>query len=185
MGSASKVPTDPGMSTEVRAFLDTAQKQVDDLAATALTLGTAAFIDVGTGASKVVQMTAAAKLPAVDGSLLTSLPAQSGLLTAGTPLVLNPYVTSNSTSQAHGLGAAPIMAVAVFECLSADLNYSAGDKILVPAGQSNYINVLFDATNTYLITNNTTPTHINKTTFAYGVSTTTKWKLTVTPYKLT
>lgn len=39
----------------------------------ALVLGTAAMLDVGTGASQVVQLTAAAKLPAVDGSLLTGL----------------------------------------------------------------------------------------------------------------
>lgn len=37
------------------------------------TLGTAAAIDVGTTANKVVQLTAAGKLPAVDGSLLTGL----------------------------------------------------------------------------------------------------------------
>jgi hypothetical protein len=36
-------------------------------------------VDVGTTASKIVQLTAAAKLPAVDGSLLTNLPASSFL----------------------------------------------------------------------------------------------------------
>lgn len=36
-------------------------------------IGTAAALDVGTTASKVVQLTAAAKLPAVDGSLLTGI----------------------------------------------------------------------------------------------------------------
>ena len=38
------------------------------------TLGTSAFLDVGTTASKVVQLNGSAKLPAVDGSLLTNLP---------------------------------------------------------------------------------------------------------------
>ena len=38
------------------------------------TLGTAAFIDVGTTASKVVQLDGSARLPAVDGSQLTNLP---------------------------------------------------------------------------------------------------------------
>lgn len=38
-------------------------------------LGTAAALDVGTTALKVVQLDAAAKLPAVDGSQLTNLPA--------------------------------------------------------------------------------------------------------------
>jgi hypothetical protein len=37
-------------------------------------LGTASALDVGTNASQVVQLDANAKLPAVDGSLLTNLP---------------------------------------------------------------------------------------------------------------
>ena len=41
-------------------------------------LGTSSTIDVGTTANKVVQLTAAAKLPAVDGSLLTNLPGGGG-----------------------------------------------------------------------------------------------------------
>ena len=49
-------------------------------AQTSLGLGTAATLDVGTGANQVVQMTAAAKLPAVDGSLLTNLPGGGDLL---------------------------------------------------------------------------------------------------------
>ncbi len=40
-------------------------------------LGTAASLNVGTGANNVVQLTAASKLPAVDGSLLTNLVALS------------------------------------------------------------------------------------------------------------
>jgi hypothetical protein len=38
------------------------------------TLGTAAALDVGTTALKVVQLDASGKLPAVDGSQLTNLP---------------------------------------------------------------------------------------------------------------
>lgn len=38
------------------------------------TLGTAAALDVGTTANKVVQLDGSAKLPAVDGSQLTNLP---------------------------------------------------------------------------------------------------------------
>jgi hypothetical protein len=44
------------------------------------TLGTAAALDVGTTASKVVQLTAAGKYPAVDGSLITGV---SASLTSG------------------------------------------------------------------------------------------------------
>ena len=48
--------------------------QVDDLAASA-DLGTAAAEDVGTSAGNVVQLDGSARLPAVDGSQLTNLPA--------------------------------------------------------------------------------------------------------------
>lgn len=41
--------------------------------ATTASQGTAAALDVGTGANNVVQLTAASKLPAVDGSLLTNV----------------------------------------------------------------------------------------------------------------
>ncbi len=51
---------------------------LDDAAAsdqrTTLGLGTAAVLDVGTTASKVVQLDGSARLPAVDGSQLTGLP---------------------------------------------------------------------------------------------------------------
>lgn len=39
-----------------------------------LSLGTAATLDVGTGANNIVQLDAGGKLPAVDGSALTNLP---------------------------------------------------------------------------------------------------------------
>lgn len=55
-------------------------------------LGTAATLNVGTGASQIVQLTAASKLPAVDGSLLTNLPTTSGGLTAAG------YVTVSGTT---------------------------------------------------------------------------------------
>jgi hypothetical protein len=43
------------------------------------TLGTAAALDVGTGALNVVQLDSSSRLPAVDGSLLTNLPAPTGM----------------------------------------------------------------------------------------------------------
>ena len=65
-------------------------------ARTSLGLGNVATLDVGTGANNVVQLTAASKLPAVDGSLLTNITATdstklaiannlSDLNNAGTP----------------------------------------------------------------------------------------------------
>jgi hypothetical protein len=52
-------------------------------------IGTAAVFDVGTAALKVVQLDASARLPAVDGSQLTSLPAQAYITTlkSGVPVV--------------------------------------------------------------------------------------------------
>jgi len=45
---------------------------------TTLGLGTVATLDVGTGASNVVQLDGSARLPAVDGSQLTNLPSGGG-----------------------------------------------------------------------------------------------------------
>ncbi|CAB4144005.1 hypothetical protein UFOVP470_9 [uncultured Caudovirales phage] len=52
-------------------------------AASSGTLGTAAALNVGTGANQVVQLNASSQLPAVDGSLLTAVvPANSSVTTA-------------------------------------------------------------------------------------------------------
>ena len=61
-------------------------------ARTNLGLGTSATIDVGTGASEVVQLTAASKLPAVDGSLLTNVTA-----TAAAPTVISDSSGTDTT----------------------------------------------------------------------------------------
>lgn len=52
-------------------------------ARTNLGLGTAATIDTGTTANKIVQLDASAKLPAIDGSQLTNLPSSSPSPTTG------------------------------------------------------------------------------------------------------
>lgn len=65
----------------------------NQLLATITDAGTSAALDVGTGASEVVQMTAAAKLPAVDGSDLTNLPASAATVS---------YVSSAPSSPAVG-----------------------------------------------------------------------------------
>lgn len=52
-------------------------------ARTTLGLGTAAYLSTGTGANNVVQLDGAAKLPAVDGSLLINLPAGTASFTTG------------------------------------------------------------------------------------------------------
>jgi hypothetical protein len=56
-----------------------AQLAYSDLSGTP-TLGTAAALNVGTGASQVVQLDGSARLPAVDGSQLTNLPSGASAL---------------------------------------------------------------------------------------------------------
>jgi hypothetical protein len=86
-------------------------------------------IDVGTGASQIVQLTAASKYPAVDGSLITSLnPAN---LSAAVP------ITKGGTGQ--------ITQTAGFDALSpnttkGDLTVHNGtNNIRLPAGTNNYV----------------------------------------------
>ena len=62
------------------AFLQTANNLSDVTAITArsnLGLGTAATVDAGTGAGNVVVLDGSSRLPAVDGSQLTNMPASS------------------------------------------------------------------------------------------------------------
>ena len=60
------------------------------------TLGTASALDVGTNANQVVQLDANAKLPAVDGSLLTNLP--SGATKPSVEVDTNPANPYNITT---------------------------------------------------------------------------------------
>jgi len=85
--TASTARTNLGLGTAATTastdYLAVSNNLSDVTAGTARTnlgLGTSAVIDVGTSANQVVQLTAASKLPAVDGSLLTNLPASSGAL---------------------------------------------------------------------------------------------------------
>jgi hypothetical protein len=71
-------------------------------ARTNLGLGTAAVLDVGTTASKVVQLTAAAKYPAVDGSLITNIPGQ---LSANTVVLLQDQKASGTAGGTFTNGA--------------------------------------------------------------------------------
>ncbi len=50
---------------------------------TLLGLGTAAYLDVGTTANKVLQLNASSQIPAVSGALLTNLPASAALTVSG------------------------------------------------------------------------------------------------------
>lgn len=101
---------------------------------TALGLGTSAVLDVGTTASKVVQLDGSAKLPAVDGSQLTNLPSASSL-PAGFTSSGQTITAGGSLSVAHGLGSAPVLIAARLKCTSADLNYSVNDEVQIAVDQ--------------------------------------------------
>lgn len=154
-------------------------------ARTNLGLGTAAVIDVGTTANKIVQLDGSAKLPAIDGSQLTNLPAQTGRLVAGTPLVINPFALSTTSVQAHGLGVEPLLVKAYLECLTAELGYSVGDRVLLESFTATTPSVTVDATNVTAISQGFTPQIIRKDTHVNANTTAANWKLVITPYKIT
>ena len=111
----------------------------------------------------------------------------TGTLTAGTPCVQNPFTVQTKTTQAHGLGAIPTVVDAYFECLSADNNYAAGDRI--PAAWVSSQNagsiIRWDATNIYILSSNNQPYALDGTTPQAGVAlTAVKWKVVAVPYKL-
>jgi len=114
--------------------------------------------------------------------------ATTGTLTAGTPLVKNPTAANSTTTQAHGLASTPIFVSTVMECLSADLNYSAGDKLIISdlnaGGANNGINTLIDATNVILLIS-ASIVILNKTSYVGASIDMTKWKITSTPYSIT
>ena len=112
-------------------------------------------------------------------------------ITAGTPLVQNPYTVNTTTGPtAHGLSVQPKWYRVYLECLSADLNYTAGDIVECgvhgPSQAAAYTawTIVADATNLTIITNAAVGYVLimDKTTRAATAVTATKWKLTVVPY---
>lgn len=118
----------------------------------------------------------------------------SGLrLVKGTELVLNPYATSQTVTQAHGLGGVPDFTTAVLECLTGDLDYLAGDILDITGSyqvdqattsQRSFM-VTKNSTNIVLLTSNTVLALQNKNPVNGGNSiTASRWKLTITPWRL-
>jgi len=85
-------------------------------------LGTAAMLNVGTTANRVVQIDSSGKLPAIDGSQLTNLPAGSD----ATKLPLAGGIMTGAIITANGTAAAP--AIGVGQTTSGI--YSGGTNIL-------------------------------------------------------
>lgn len=128
-----------------------------------------------------------------DGQVLrlaSGLPSWSGtgLVTAGAPLVQNPFAVNTTTTQAHGLSATPSFMVQEFECLTAEHGYSIGDIVelnVVGPGEGTYSGhgaVEKNSTNLVLRTTNATYGIPHKTTRAINGVTPANWKLTITPY---
>ena len=117
--------------------------------------------------------------------------APAGLVTAGTPLVQDPFTINTTTTTAHGLGAVPSFLSQQFECKTAEHGYSIGDIVelnVVGPGEGSYSGhgaVVKDATNLSLITTNATYGIPNKTTRVIQALTPANWKLTITPFKVT
>ncbi len=143
----------------------------------------------GTTATAAVQSIASV---GAAGNVLTSnganqLPtfnATTGTLVVGTPLVKNPYALSSSTTQAHGLGVAPIYVEWEWECLTPNIGYTTADT-LRHSGYISAITLQVDTTNLTLIISNALLQFTNKTSFVSTAVTAADWKLTLTPYKLT
>lgn len=95
---------------------------------TNLGLGSAATLTAGTAANNVVQLDGTAKLPAVDGSQLTNLPA-TGVFTLSYTPAAQTITADSDLVLAHGLGVAPKTVDVWLECLADNEGYTAG-KIL-------------------------------------------------------
>lgn len=147
-------------------------------------VATALAVNVGSAGAPVVNGGA---LGTPSGGTLTNCTGLPGSLVAGTPLSKDPVAANSTTTTAHGLAARPRIFDIAMECLSADLNYSGGDIVILGdgygGGANTGINVLADATNTILLISSQIVIQ-NKTSYVGGAIDVTKWKITITPYKI-
>jgi hypothetical protein len=160
------------------------QTVVGDTLATRATVGQGIVVGAATGGDQgagTVNATAFYD----DGVQLT----QGTLITTGTPCVKSPYATSSSTVQAHGLAGAPKLVSVILECLTAEGNYSIGDKIDLSAstmertlGNVSGPQILVDATNVTILIGSSALEIVNKTGFGAFAITAANWKVTATPY---
>jgi hypothetical protein len=149
----------------------------------------AADADIPTVAASQVEMEAGTETELRSMSparVKQAIDALANSITAGTPLVISPFAVNASYTQAHGLGAVPSFLDYEFECLTAEGNYSIGDRVKanqwLGSSTSGNIWTVVDATNISAKVVNATFSGVNKTTFSQLNITNSSWKLTVTPY---
>lgn len=123
---------------------------------------------------------------------LGGTPTVTGIITAGTNCVKNPYAVSSSTTQSHGLGVIPAFVFVYLENLTAELNYSIGDRVNVSAllhetsvGGQPTITGVADATNVILVIGSGTIQLPDKSIGTSTVITAANWKVVAVPYKVT
>lgn len=112
---------------------------------------------------------------------------------AGTTLTKNPYATTSTTTQAHGLGAVPDYLRVRATCLTNDAGYTAGQILDLGAagfqdinsGGGKGINITYDATNVVLVTGDTLPNLVNPSTGASGTIVAANWRIDIVPYSFT
>lgn len=120
----------------------------------------------------------------------------AGLMTIGTPLVINPFVNMITSTTSHGLAVSPSFVKVQLECVSAEAGYAAGDIVDLGASYatggitSNNIYIgnysVFYNTSIVGFAGTSSLTIINKSTNVAHtlLGTASNWKLTVTPYKI-
>jgi hypothetical protein len=125
--------------------------------------------------------------------LVTAAQTGAATVTMGTACTKNPYANNSTTTQAHGLGAAPTLVRAYLECLTAQYGYSIGDRLEIPltaingggmGGTDTGITISSDATNCDIITGPNAPYIIRQDTHAVSQITAANWKVIAQPLKI-
>ena len=130
--------------------------------------------------------------PVIQGSVtgtytLDGTPTVHHLPIAGTALTMNPYAVTTATSVAHTLGITPAHIDWYLECITTDAGYAAGDRVysLGDTAASRGFSVFADSTLIGVSTDGTVPAIQHKSTTSSTAITAAKWKLVVTPFKIT
>lgn len=159
VAAANKLPYFTGAGTMAVTDLTAAARTLlaaSDPAAQRAAIG----LVIGTDAGNVLVLDGSARIPAVDGSLLTGIVVPNGSITDGKlaaaldlsgktitlPAANTPTFTKEFTSTqqtitaagslalAHGLAVKPKLVQASLVCITGELGYTAGDEVLLSAG---------------------------------------------------